>query len=111
MKRQTIAHSYGDVEDEDDFIDLNSCVSMLRKSLQVGKVATDVAVLCTNEAHKDCPFNKANLPSALPVVSEDVDLTAGGNGCNRCGSLTHKRSTHRDCPFNKRYSDIDKLSP
>lgn len=106
MKRQTIVHFYGDEDDEDDTVSAEQLREHVQEELSSRKGCNRCGSLTHKRStHKECPFNKANLPTTLPDLSEDVEVTVGGNGCNRCGSLTHKRSTHKDCPFNKRFGD------
>lgn len=44
-----------------------------------------------------------SYPLVLPNLDpKNVQVSLGGKGCKKCGSLTHQCSSHMDCPFNKR---------
>ena len=84
MKRQTVAHSYGAVEEEDE--DVDDPDDLLEEVQQ--SMADDTARLPT-------------VPSVIPALSTDVDVLIGGKGCAKCGSLSHKQGNHKDCQQKK----------
>ena len=86
VKRQQIIHSYGAGEDEEEeYIDPSELRQGIEESIASGSA------------------QPPNVVSTLPTVPDDIDVCVGGRGCNKCGSLTHKRSNHKDCPYNRRH--------
>ena len=81
IKQQRIVHSYGTDEEE--------CIAICPELQE-----------CPDSSDMQPPL----IPSTLPTIPEDVDICVGGRGCNKCGSLSHKRSNHKDCPYNKNIS-------
>ena len=85
VKRQTVVHSYGTEEEEDEDIhDPDDLLEDIQQSMADGTA------------------RPPTVPSMIPALTSDVDVVIGGKGCAKCGSLSHKRSNHKDCPYNKK---------